>query len=426
MDIKVLKFGGSSQKLNTYQMIKEIINSNSYTKYVIVLSAISGITNSLIDFTTTKNFLTWKNIMKKNNDFSIECLNKLSKFNVDMEKKLWDLEKDKIEIIAMGEFFTTNILNEYLNLNDIKSKFISSFDCIQSNQPNIGDYNKGEFSVNSKLIFDTLNSCQVVVIPGFSGLSSINQPCLLGRGGSDTSGSIIASALKATQYEIWTDVDGIYSCDPRFIKNSKIIENINYNQAQEIAAMGAKVIHPYCILPCAQKNIPILIKNTFNSNSVLVTMINNYKGTNENINAVTLQNSVKVFKITSENMWNNYGFVFEIFSIFKKYNVDVNIINTSQFNITTTTDENNLENLYEIKEELSKLYEVELILDNTIVSVIGDNIRKYSKIGDLFQLTQNYDILLTSYSSNDMTLSWVISTEKSIDLAQNLHNIIFI
>ena len=176
MDVKVLKFGGSSQKFSTYQMIKEIINNNSYTKYVIVLSAISGITNSLIDFTKTKNFLTWKNIMKKNNDFSMECLNKLSKFNVDMDKKLWDLEKDKIEIIAMGEFFTTNILNEYLNLNDIKSKFISSFDCIQSNQPNIGDYNKGEFSVNSKLISDTLNSCKVVIIPGFSGLSSDSPP----------------------------------------------------------------------------------------------------------------------------------------------------------------------------------------------------------------------------------------------------------
>jgi len=425
MDIKVLKFGGSSQKFNTYKMIKEIINSNSYTKYVIVLSAISGVTNSLIDFTTSKNFTIWKNIMKKNNDFSIECLNKLSKFNIDMEKKLWDLEKDKIEIIAMGEFFTTNILNEYLNLNNIKSHFISSFDTIQSNQSNIGDYNKGEFSVNSKLIFDTLYSSQVVIIPGFSGISSINQPCLLGRGGSDTSGSIIAAALKSSQYEIWTDVDGIFSCDPRFIKNTKIIENISYKQAQEIAAMGAKIIHPYCILPCAQKNIPILIKNTFNSNAILSTKIYNYE-TNNNINAVTLQNSVKVFKITSENMWNNYGFVYEIFSIFKKYNVDVNIINTSQFNITTTTDENNLENLFEIKEELSKLYDVELILDNTIVSVIGDNIRKYSKIGDLFHLSQNYDILLTSYSSNDMTLSWVISTEKSIDLAQNLHNIIFI
>jgi diaminopimelate decarboxylase/aspartate kinase len=425
MDIKVLKFGGSSQKLKTYEMIKEIIENNPYTKYVIVLSAITGITNSLLSFPSTRNFNIWKKILERNNEFSKECIHKLTQFNIDMENKLWDLEKDKIEIVAMGEFFTTNILHEYLQLHTIKSKFISSFDCIQSNQPNIGDYNKGEFTVNSNLILDTLKSCQVVIIPGFSGISSTKQPCLLGRGGSDTSGSIIAASINALQYEIWTDVNGIYSCDPRHINNTKIIENISYNQSQEIAAMGAKVIHPYCILPCARKNIPIVIRNTFHPDAKIITKISNHKCEDNNIKAITLQNSVNVCKITSQNMWNNYGFVYEIFSIFKKYNVDVNIINTSQFNITTTTDENNLENLFEMKEELSKLYDVELLSNNTIVSIIGNNIRKFSKIGELFQITQTYDILLTSYSSNDMTLSWVISSEKSIDLAQNLHNLIF-
>ena len=424
MDIIVLKYGGTSQTLNTYNLIFDRINVGK-CKYIIVLSAIKNITNKLLEFTTTKNFNKWNEILLENNNFSIECTNEKTDFNIEMENKLWNLEEDKTEIIAMGEFFTTNILNKFLQNKGIKSKFLSSFDIIKSNQKNSGFYNKGEFTSNSEILLNELNNNDVLIIPGFSGVSCDNEPCLLGRGGSDTTGSIIAASINAKCYEIWTDVDGIYTCDPRFIKNTKIINSINYNASQEIAAMGAKIIHPYSILPCMNNKIPILIKNSFNPNSSNLTQICNYIEDKNEVYAISIQNDIKVFKITSQNMWNNFGFVFDIFSIFKKYNVDVNIINTSQFNITTTTDDTHIENLLEIKNELSKNYNVELIIDNSIISVISSEIRKYKKIGNLFEIAQNYDIILTSYSSNDMTLSWVINSKKSIDFAQNLHNIIF-
>jgi len=343
-----------------------------------------------------------------------------------MKNKLWDLDNDKIEIVAMGEFFTTNILNDFLNTNNIKSKFISSFNIIKSNQANFNSmYNKGEFQVNSNKILYELQNNKVIIIPGFSGSSSDNKPCLLGRGGSDTSGSIIAAAVNASEYQIWTDVNGIYSSDPRKISNTFLIEHIGYNASQEIAAMGAKVIHPYCILPCAVKEIPILIKNTFNRKK-MPTEISNKLIQKDTIYGVTIQENVKVFKITSQNMWNNYGFVYDIFSTFKKYNVDVNIINTSQFNITTTTDEEYIDNLFEVKEELSKSYKVELDFENTIVSIVGENIRKNIKIGRIFEITRNYDIILTSYSSNDMTLSFVVGKNIANKLCQELHNLLFI
>jgi len=424
MNIVVLKYGGSSQTLDTYNLIYERMKIKS-NKHIIVLSAIKGITNKLIDFISTKNFNIWTEVLIQNNNFSINCINEKTSFNVAMENKLWDLEKDKIEIIAMGEFFTTHILNNFLQKKGIKSKFLSSFDIIKSNQKNIGIYNKGEFVANSEILLNEFKNNDVLIVPGFSGVSIDNEPCLLGRGGSDTTGSIIASSINAKCYEIWTDVDGIYSSDPRFIKNTKIINYINYNAAQEIAAMGAKVIHPYSILPCMNNKIPILIKNSFNPDSLNLTTIGNYIKIKDDIYAITIQNDIKVFKITSQNMWNNFGFVFDIFSIFKKYNVDINIINTSQFNITTTTDDCHIENLLEIKNELSKQYEVELIIDNSIVSVISQEIRKYKNIGKIFEIAQNYNIILTSYSSNDMTLSWVINSNKSIDFAQNLHNYIF-
>ena len=419
MQIKVLKFGGTSQKSSTYEFLYSMINDDPQTKYIIILSAISGITNKLLDFINTKNFSIWNEILDINKQLAkVDNL-----FIKSMEEKLWDLENDKIEIIAMGEFFTTNILNDYLISKNIKSKFVSSFDVIKSSLPNNQLYNKGEFVVNSQVLFNYLENNQVLIIPGFSGISSEMKPCLLGRGGSDTTGSIIAAAVNATEYQIWTDVDGIYSSDPRKVKNTFLIKNIVYGQAQEIAAMGAKVIHPFCILPCAEKNIPILIKNTFNENAP-GTLINSNNIIKNDLIAVTIQGSVTVFKITSTNMWNNYGFVYDIFSTFKKYNVDVNIINTSQFNITTTTEDTHIDNLLKVKEHLQQKYNVEMNTDNSIISVIGENIRKYKNIGKLFEITQNYDVILTSYSSNDMTLSWVIKENKALELANELHNLL--
>ena len=425
-NVKVLKFGGTSQTRETYKMINEIINSQPNNKFIIVLSAIKGITNSLLDFVNTKNFKLWHEIIQINKNLHESLLNVENKFIKDMENKLWDLDNDKIEIVAMGEFFTTNILNDYLNSNNIKSKFMSSFDIVKSNQPNFNSlYNKGEFIVDSNKILFELQNNKVIIIPGFSGSSLDNKPCLLGRGGSDTSGSIIAAAVNAGEYQIWTDVDGIYSSDPRKISNTFLIKNIGYNASQEIAAMGAKIIHPYCILPCAVKEIPILIKNTFNRKGI-PTEISNKLIQKDTIYGITLQENVKVFKITSQNMWNNYGFVYDIFSTFKKYNVDVNIINTSQFNITTTTDETQNDNLLEVKEELSRNYKVELDSENTIVSIVGENIRTNIKIGHIFELTRKYDIILTSYSSNDMTLSFVVGKNIANKLCQELHNLLFI
>jgi diaminopimelate decarboxylase/aspartate kinase len=330
---------------------------------------------------------------------------------------------DEINIVSKGEFFTCHILNRYLCQNKIKSQFVSSLDIICCSLENTSMYNKGEFVVNPVKIINSLQIFNVTVVPGFSASTPSNKCCLLGRGGSDTTGSIIASAINASVYEIWTDVNGIFSSDPRKISNTFINPSINYDAAQEVAAMGAKVIHPYCILPCAIKNIPICIFNTFDphAQSTVICATNN-----NNIYGVTMQDNVKLFKISSLNMWNNYGFVYDIFSVFKEFNVDVNIINTSQFNITTTTDETDEIKLYAIKKKLEEKYQVDLKFANSIVSIVGDNIRTIDKIGIIFKLVKNFEIITTSYSSNDMSLSFVVDSSIAINLTQQLHDTVFI
>jgi aspartate kinase len=425
-NIIVMKYGGTSQKNTTYNMILKRINENKDKKFVIVLSAMSGVTNKLLQYESTKDTYYFYDVLKSNSFLAKQVNVEIDDICDNINKLSLNLNslENVISFIAQGEYLTCNILYRFLNANGIDCDFISSLDVIESNCENFGIYNKGEFIVHSEKIINSFKTKNVVIIPGFSARTPSNKTCLLGRGGSDTTGSILAAKLNASSYEIWTDVNGIYSSDPRKIHNTFINEIIDYKVAQEVAAMGAKVIHPYCIIPCARKNIPIYIKNTFKPNETSTIICNN---SSNDVYAITLQDNVKVFKITSFNMWNNYGFVHDIFTIFKEYNVDINIINTSQFNITTTTDENDMHKLWEIcaKLELMK-YQVELTFNNSIVSVVGNNIKYLNNIGELFKIIQKFNIITTSYSSNDMTLSFVINTDESLILAQSLHNTVFI
>lgn len=433
---QVIKLGGSSQTLTGYKTLVEKLNND--LKTVIVVSAIKGITNNLITLINK--------IRKDEKDKSIFLEEKIINVNSDLVRQL-DLDlsfleedynflrliinssylnlKDETKIVSMGETFTAKILNQYLLKYDHLTEFFDAVNFIKCNQKNLTLHNNGNFSVEKDIILDKLANKDMVVIPGFRGINSDEEICLMGRGGSDTTGSIIASELQSIKYQIWTDVSGIYSGDPNKMKNVHIIESISYDAAQEISAMGAKVIHPYCIQPCKKYNIPIEIRNTYNFDTKFTTIGNIDELSEKTIYSITNQEKNCIFKIESLNMWNNYGFVYDIFSKFKKYNVDVNIINTSQFDITTTTNDTDMKKLLLLKEELEKLYKVELVPNCNLISIVGENIKKFTKLNLVMNSILEFDIKLTSYSSNDMTLSFVIEEDFSNKLSEKIHNIIF-
>ena len=430
MYISVHKFGGSSQTIEGYKLIKKIVSeSEEDEKIIIVVSAMKGITDSLLSIINNiSHRYIIEEIIKTNNNFA---------YNLNEDIDLTDLilflytlvdelakensTQNKINLISIGEYFTATILNRYLLNCKIDSCQLDSELIIESDKSNeINIYNNGNFKVNDFYFHENFKKNKVIIVPGFSGSDKNGNVCLLGRGGSDTSGSIIAAKLKAKIYNIWTDVNGLYTSDPRFYTNSKLIKNINYSTAQELAAMGAKVLHPYCILPCARENIPIMIKNTFNPNEES-TVISNVR---EDINflSISSQNNVSYFKIHSLNMWNNYGFVNDIFLIFTEFCVDVNIINTSQFTITTTTNDSNLEKLIDLQEKLSKKYKVELVNNLSLVSVVGNNLITNCKINEIFQFVKDKEILMTSFSSNNKSISFLVKKDNSRTFIQNLHN----
>ena len=453
--MKVLKFGGSSQCLTGYNKIIQIINNalKSNEQIVIVLSAISGVTSLLEKFLETKDRKYIIEVLRKNNLF-VQELNKEFKKEIDIcdlydalsdsasqyiEMKIPDIQSEHVQriepkviqsehvqrieplvihlkskIIGWGEVLSTHIF--YQLTKDISSKI------------SLGDSYK---IICSRMEITTLNPCvefycsdvifklmdkdntNILITQGFIASTPSGKPIILGRGGSDTTGALIANTLNASEYQVWSDVDGIYSADPRLISEANLMTEVNYNIVQEMAGMGAKVMHPYSILPCQEKNIPIKLFNTFSNTDKYGTMIST---TDKTVYCVTAQKNITLFKITSLSMWDSYGFVYDIFKMFSDKKVNVNIISTSQFSISTTTDEKELSILKELSDELEKKYQVEMNHGYSVVSLVSDNLMHYLDkviVKDSFELIH--------YSSNNLTISYVVKSDKVDDMIKFIH-----
>jgi len=437
--MKVIKFGGTSQSLIGYEQLIKIINNTfeenkTENKLIIVLSAVSGVTNLLEKYIQTSDIKYYELVLEKNQTFINELNNKYNlKLNLDdifysllveCDKYILDNHNNhnnhiKAKIIGFGEVISTNIFHRLISalLDDSKIvQLLNSYDFIESKNESSKLYPNSEFYC-SKNIFDLIKIDQIYITQGFIASTPNKNTVLLGRGGSDTTGALIANTINATEYEVWTDVDGIYSADPRIIKDSILLNEINYDVIQEMAGMGAKVMHPFSILPCQQKNIPIIIKNTFNSLNDKCTYIKKQKNSKEKVFSIAAQKNITLFKITSLSMWNAYGFVYDIFKMFSDKKVNVNIITTSQFTISTTTDEKDLDILNELYEDLKESYEVEIIKARSIVSIVSNNLNDIINKIDVTKFEKD----IIHYSSNNLTLSFVIDEQKTNDVIKLLH-----
>ena len=429
--IIVHKFGGTSQSVIGYNIIKDLLikANNDGDRLFIVVSAVRGITNLLVMLSNEYKQETVDKIINIHEEFLKELNIKLDLSHFynqlkQLENKVLSLQ-DKINLIAMGEFISCNILYNYIRQFNLNLEILDP-SVIKSDKVNDKLYNDGNFYCNGEDIYNDNNNHYNYVMPGFSGITPDDNIFLIGRGGSDTSGALLANGLNASRYYIWTDVEGVYSMDPRISTNKdsiRLIKKLDYQSAKEMAGMGAKVLHPYCINPCYQKKIPIEIKNTFNRNEI-GTEIYNYENNND-IYGILIQKDVTLFKIYSMSMWHNHGFVNDIFEKFKDFKVDVNIINTSEFDITTSTSDNNMEKLLKLKQKLEEKYQVDMITNIGIINIVGNNLIANDKIKDIFEYLKDKNIYISNFSSNKKTLSFGVDSEDLLMMTNDIHNIVF-
>jgi aspartate kinase len=439
---KVLKFGGTSV-YNAHNNIKDIVLNElkENTKIILVLSALNRITNLLFDISNSiknKDEIKTKKLIQdfynKHLDFinqilktslkeqAISILNETINLIDSYRNEGFNLtSKEEKVIVAQGEILSSNIYYFYFLENGIKCSLINALDFIKLKENRELDW---EFIENSLLnILKNNIEDNLIITQGYICRNAFGDIDNLGRGGSDYTASIIGNIINAKEIYIYSDVSGLHNNDPRFVNRTYPINYISFEEAAELAYFGAKVLHPSTILPAHIKNIPVILKNTFNPFS-FGTVITNEIPVSEGFKAVAAKDNITIIKIKNYRMLMAYGYPRAVFEIFERYKTPVDMITTSEVSISVTID--NTDYLQDIINELSEIAAVEVIPNNTIICIVG--YIPINKSGYLFKVLESIKdipIRMISYGSSDYNISLCVDTIYKQQVLQKLNKNLF-
>ena len=262
------------------------------------------------------------------------------------------------------------------------------------------------------------------IITGFIGKDKEGRITTLGRGGSDYTATIIGAAMHAKAIEIWTDVDGIMTADPHIVKNAKSIDTLSSDEASELAFLGAKVLHPKTILPAMKMKIPVHVLNTFNPSHVGTIVSDKLPKNNGRIVSITYKKGISVINISTPRMFEVHGFLKKIFEIFDRNDISVDMVSTSEINVSVTIDGD--QKTSKLETELSKISDIYIKKDRTIVSLVGHNISYVPRIlSMMFSALGDIPIEMISSSMSEINQSFVVKDEHAEEAIRRLHAVFF-
>ena len=437
--MKVMKFGGTS--VGSPERIKNVASliTESGNATFVVLSAMSGTTNTLIEIsgylfkknpeganevinTLEKKYLkhveelyTTEEYKQKTRDFLTEEFNYLRSFTKD----LFTSFEEKC-IIAQGEIISTNLMVNYLQEQNVKATLLSALDFMRTDKNAEPDpqYIKEKLSQ----IMNINEGYQVFITQGFICRNAYGEVDNLQRGGSDYSASLIGAALNADEIIIWTDIDGMHNNDPRIVEKTDAVHQLNFEEAAELAYFGAKILHPTCVQPAKYAGIPVRVKNTMDP-AAEGTIINNVlvKG---KIKAVAAKDNIIAIKIKSSRMLLATGFLRKVFEIFESYETPIDMIVTSEVGVSMSIDNNT--HLTDIVNELKKYGTVTVDSDMCIICVVGD--LDWSNLGFetlALDAMKNIPVRMISYGGSNYNISFLIKESDKKRALQNLSNVLF-
>lgn len=445
-NIVVLKFGGTS--MGTAESIKScagviIKKINEKKNPFVVVSAMSKITDSLLKLLNSakdgkkreisklykeiieRHFNTLT-ILVKNSELKNKYINLLNEKFSSLTRILDGIvltgdcsEKMQANILSYGEELSSLMLEAYLIDNNINSKKISSRKLVKTS----GNYLSADLDFKKtktcfKKILNDIKSGVVFIMTGFFGSNVKNEIMLLGRGGSDFSGSIAGISLNADAVEIWTDVDGVMSADPRLIKTAKSWEKINKDVASEMARAGAKVLHPKTIL-ASHYGIDILIKNSFNKSFEGTLVNSNFYG--DGVRAVVSDDEYSILHIENQAMFNGINFIAKIGSIASENNIPIDMTATSETSFSFTIKSILLNN--KVKKLFDSVGNFSIINNTTKISIVGENIASNSILELAFKALKekNIEPLMLSMGQSKNNIGIIIKTENKEKALLILH-----
>jgi len=437
--MKVLKFGGTSVgSIESILNVQSIVESYN-EPVIVVVSALGGITDDLINTSAQAEsgdpgFRDAIASIRKRHFDMVETLfgdcDKSKSLNRKLTTLLDEMQslcegvftlrvlplKTKMEIVSFGERLSSLIVNAlikdsvlYDSLRFIKTNYVRQRNVLDS-------------SLTEKLVKETLSDCKTAaIVPGFISTDSASSEITnLGRGGSDYTASIIAAALNAQCLEIWTDVDGFMTADPRIIKNSYVIDEISFSEAMELCNFGAKVVYPPALYPVCEKDIPIWIKNTFNPSARGTIILQKTAGCSRSVTGISSIDNTCVITVSGASMAGVVGVNSRIFTVLAENGISVFLVSqsSSETHISLGVKEDVADLACEVlNKEFSReiaegsMTEVNLMRGLATVAVVGDRMKDSSGIaGKLFSVLSRNGIMVVACAqgTEERNISFVI------------------
>jgi aspartate kinase len=436
--MKVLKFGGTS--VGSPDRIKKLLDIiNPKDRQIVVLSAVSGTTNSLLEISqaylgTEKQKATEliKALKDKYEIFIKELFASAEGF--EQGKDLIDYHfnlltsfanehftsiEEKV-ILAQGELISTTLYHIYLNEIGVRSILLPALDFMkidEDNEPLIPF-----ISENLQLLLDKYPENTLFITQGYICRNSFGEIDNLRRGGSDYTASLIGAAIAAEEVQIWTDIDGMHNNDPRIVKGTKPIAVLSFDEAAELAYFGAKILHPQSVFPAQKYKVPVRLLNTMEPKAP-GTLITN-ESERGKIKSIAAKDGITAIKIQSSRMLLAYGFLRRVFEVFERYKTPIDMITTSEVAVSVTIDDT--QHLEEIMQELTSFGTVEVDYNQTIVCVVGDfGVEKHGFAARVLEAIKHIPLRMISYGGSNYNISILVKDSDKVEALRSLHSRLF-
>lgn len=412
---------------------------NNDEKKIVVLSAMAGTTNSLVEITdllyagnineasqknevlrskyhqVVEELLATDTFRKAGHELIDSHFGYIRNFTLRVFTKLQEKA-----ILAQGELISTSLFHLLLQERNIKSILLPALCFMRIDKD--GEPDSFYITENIKRELKKHTSENIIITQGFICRNAYGEIDNLKRGGSDFTASLIGAAVKASEIQIWTDINGFHNNDPRFVENTKVIRELSFDEAAELAYFGAKILHPSSVNPAREKNIPVRLKNTMEPEDAgtLITsgsILQDYK-------AVAAKDGISVLRIRSDRMLMAYGFLRKVFEIFEAYRTPIDMITTSEISVSITID--NPQFLNQIARDLKELGTVEIEENLTIVCIVGDfRTERTGSAPEIFEALNTIPLKMISYGGSPNSLSLLIDTTNKIEALRLLSKHLF-
>ena len=447
----VMKFGGTSvANSDAVTRVISTVRGRLDEKPVVVVSALSKVTDLLYKISDEA--------ARRNRSGAMELLGQLRSRHLDLAGELMPDDpvqcgtaKEKVNeicdaltsfvdavcavgelsprskaiIISNGEYLSSNVICCAMNASGIRTNYIDARRMIVTDD----NYLKGDpdmDAISSRapgVVLGAYEYADAVITQGFVSATAEGEPTVLGRGGSDYSASLIGMAIDATRIEIWADVDGVRTADPRRVENTKCLDKISFEEAAEMAHFGAKVLHPLTIEPAVRKNIPIYVLNSMNPEGKGTAILQS-SFIEDGVKSVSCKENILVINIFSTKMINTSGFLKKVFAIFSEFKVSVDLISTSEANISVTVDAT--QDITGVVSALSEFADVYVDSDKSQVSVIGKNIVNLKGLLEqTFAPLRDCKIYMISQGASYVNISFVVDRDTLTDVVRQIHKYLF-